>query len=66
MSLVFPDVYNRLGDIGHENFANYLKFVLQKNIMVLIHILSAIEVFPRTLPRKKFDRPTLVSPHLAP
>ena len=63
--LKWEDAYILPGDFGHEHFANYLKFVLQK-IVFIIHTLSAIEVFPRTLPKTKFYRPTLVNPHMTP
>ena len=53
--LLSEDENNRPGDFSHEHFANYLKFVLQKNVMFIIHVLQ-----------KNFDRPTLENPHLAP
>ena len=34
--------------------------------MFSIQRLSAIELYPKTLPKEIFDRPTLVTPHVAP
>ena len=46
---------NRPGDFGHEHLANYLKFVLQKN-MFISHVLSAITCFSQDKFENLFDR----------
>ena len=51
------DAYKRPGDFGHEHFANYLKFVLQKNYVYhpyTIHNWS----FSENTSENKIDRPT--------